>query len=435
MHRRDIIEMSLRDLKRLKVIQQTIDRYIPQRVAASMLQVSERQVRRMVRRVRQEGDSGIVHRSRGRSSNHRLSQRIKTGVILLYKDNYKGFGPTFAAEKLFEKYKIRVSEETLRQWLMEEGLWKRQRKGRKHRKCRPRKECCGQMVILDGSHHDWLEGRGPELVLMAYIDDATNRLCARFYNYEGIMPAMDSFKRYVKRYGLPQCLYTDKHTTYKSTKKPTVEDELANRAPQSHFQRAMEELRVEMIHANSPEAKGRIERVFRTLQDRLVKELRLRDIKTRAEANRYLQHYLPAHNRRFTVEPKSAADVHRVIPEGMDLDAILCIREHRALRKDLTIRYNNKFYQIQKIPPGLRPKYVWVEERMNGKMFVMYKGFYFSFKEIEVRLPKKKAVNRYQKVMVKKKYILPEDHPWKRFKLPSAVLKERKRNQQQMKKR
>jgi transposase len=435
MHRRDIIEMSLRDLKRLKVIQQAIDRHIPQRVAASMLQVSERQVRRMVRRVRQEGDKGIVHRSRGRSSNNKLSKHSKDRIISLYEDNYKGFGPTFATEKLIEQYKICVSKETLRQWLMERGLWKRQRKRRKHRMCRPRKECCGQMVILDGSHHGWLEGRGPKLVLMAYIDDATNRLLARFYDYEGIMPAMDSFKRYVKRYGLPQSLYTDKHTTYKSTKKPAVEDQLANREPQSQFERAMEELGVEMIHANSPEAKGRIERVFRTLQDRLVKELRLRDIRTRAEANRYLQHYLPAHNRRFTVEPKRTADVHREIPEGMDLNAILCIREQRSLRKDLTIRYNNKFYQIEKIPSGLRPKYVWVEERMNGKMFVMYKGFYLSFKEIEVRLPKKKAVRKRKRVGIRKKYIPPEDHPWKKFKLPSAVLKKRNREQREAQQR
>jgi len=435
MHRRDIIEMSLRDLKRLKVIQQAIDRHITQRIAASMLQVSERQVRRMVRRVRQEGDKGIVHRSRGRSSTRRLPNKVKRHVIALYGKEYEGFGPTFASEKLIEQYKIRVSRETLRQWFLEKGLWKRQRKRRKHLKCRPRKEYCGQMVILDGSHHDWLEGRGPKLVLMAYIDDATSRLCARFYDYEGIMPAMDSFKRYVKRYGLPQSLYTDKHTTYKSTKKPTVEDELANREPQSQFERAMEELGVEMIHANSPEAKGRIERVFRTLQDRLVKELRLRNIKTKTEANRYLQHYLPAHNRRFMVEPKSTADVHRTIPEEIDLDAFLCIRERRSLRKDLTIRYNNKFYQIKKIPPGLRPTYVWVEERMNGKMFVMYKGRYFSFKEIEVRLPKQKSVRKRKRARLKKRYIPPADHPWKKFKLPSAVLTERNKEQQKVQQR
>jgi len=435
MQREEFVTVRMKELKRLKVIHEILARRITQRVAAGILGLSVRQIKRIAKRVRTEGQRGIVHRSRGRPSTRRLSDKVKLHVIALYGKEYKGFGPTFAAEKLFEKYKIRVSGETLRQWLMEEGLWKRQRKGRKHRKCRPRKECCGQMVILDGSHHDWLEGRGPELVLMAYIDDATSKIFLRFYDYEGTIPAMDSFKRYLKRYGLPQRIYTDRHTTYKSPKKPTIEDELANREPQSQFERALDELGVDFIHANSPEAKGRIERVFRTLQDRLVKELRLRDIRTKAEANRYLQHYLPAHNRRFTVTPKSVADVHRAIPEGMDLDAILCIREHRALRKDLTIRYYNKFYQIKKIPPGLRPKYVWVEERMNGKMLVMYKGFYFSFKEIEVRLPKKKAVRRRKRVMVKKKYIPPADHPWKKFKLPSAVLKERKRNQQQMKKR
>jgi hypothetical protein len=246
------------------------------------------------------------------------------------------------------------------------------------------------------------------------------------------MPAMDSFKRYSKKHGIPQSLYTDKHTTYKSTKEPTVEDELANREPQSQFERAMEELGIEMIHANSPEAKGRIERVFRTLQDRLVKELRLRDVRTMAEANRYLQHYLPAHNRRFMVEPRSAADMHRVMAEGMDLDTILCTREQRALRKDLTIQYYRKFYQIQKIPSGYRPTSVWVEERMNGKMFIMYKGLYLPFKEIEIRLPKQKTVRRYQKVKVKKKYIPPEDHPWKKFRLPSAVLRERNRKQQRV---
>lgn len=432
MQREEFITMRMKELRRLKVINEVIERRITQRVAARMLGLSVRQIKRIARRVRTEGQRGIIHRSRGRPSTRRLPDTIKRRVITLYGKEYKGFGPTFASEKLLEKYKIRVSRETLRQWLLGKGLWKRQRKRGKHLKCRPRKEYCGEMVILDGSHHDWLEGRGPKLVLMAYIDDATSRLYARFYEYEGIMPAMKSFKRYSKKYGLPQSLYTDKHTTYKSTKEATVEDELANREPQSHFQRAMEELGIEMIHANSPEAKGRIERVFRTLQDRLVKELRLRDIRTKQEANRYLQHYLPAHNRRFMVEARSTADVHRAIPEGLDLDAILCIRERRALRKDLTIQYDTKFYQIKKIPSGLRPRYVWVEERMNSKMFIMYKGFYLSFKEIEVRLPKKKAAKKRKSAKIRKKYRPPAEHPWKKFKLPSAVLKERNREQQQV---
>jgi len=333
---------------------------------------------------------------------------MKDRVISLYKDKYNGFGPTFATEKLLERDKIQVSRETLRQWLKEKGLWDRHRKSRGHQKNRPRKECYGDMVILNGSHHDWFEGRGPKLVLMAYIDDATSKLYGRFYDYEGTIPAMDSFKRYIKKYGIPQSIYTDRHTTYKSPKKATIEDELA---------------------------KGRVERVFNTLQDRLVKEMRLRNIKTKDEANRYLRYYLPEHNKRFTVPPFNRSNAHRRIPEGIDIDTILCIREKRTIRRDWTIRYNNRFYQITKVPGGLKPKYVWVEERVNGKKFISYKGFYLSFKEIEVRLPEKKRVSKRKRVALKKKYIPPKDHPWRSFKLPSAVMKERNRQKKEVQKR
>ena len=428
MQRKDIIKMSKKELKRLKVIQEALDKYITQRLASSILNLSERHIRRMVRRVRQEGDKGIIHRSRGRPSKRRILKSMKNRVISLYKKQYKGFGPTFATEKLLERDKIKVSRETLRTWLMEENLWERHRKSSNHRQNRPRKECYGDMVILDGSHHDWFEGRGPKLVLMAYIDDATSKIFTRFYDYEGTIPAMDSFKRYIKRYGLPQRIYTDRHTTYKSPKEPTIEDELANREPQSQFERALEELGVDFIHANSPEAKGRVERVFGTLQDRLIKEMRLRKISTKAEANNYLRYYLPGHNKRFTVEPKNTSNVHRRIPDNIDLDAILCIREKRTIRKDWTIRDNNKFYQIMKVPSGLSPKYVWVERLINGKMLLMYKGFYLSFKEIEVRLPKKKAVSKRKRVALKKKYIPPKDHPWR--KLNRLVIAENNRYSQ-----
>ncbi len=428
MQRKDIIKMSKKELKRLKVIQEALDKYITQRLASSILNLSERHIRRMVRRVRQEGDKGIIHRSRGRPSKRRILKSMKNRVISLYKKQYKGFGPTFATEKLLERDKIKVSRETLRTWLMEENLWERHRKSSNHRQNRPRKECYGDMVILDGSHHDWFEGRGPKLVLMAYIDDATSKIFTRFYDYEGTIPAMDSFKRYIKRYGLPQRIYTDRHTTYKSPKEPTIEDELANREPQSQFERALEELGVDFIHANSPEAKGRVERVFGTLQDRLIKEMRLRKISTKAEANNYLRYYLPGHNKRFTVKPFNASNVHRRIPDNIDLDAILCIREKRTIRKDWTIRDNNKFYQIMKVPSGLSPKYVWVERLINGKMLLMYKGFYLSFKEIEVRLPKKKAVSKRKRVALKKKYIPPKDHPWR--KLNRLVIAENNRYSQ-----
>ena len=207
----DRIEMSLSDLRRLKVVQEAIDHYVTQRSASAMLGLSERQVRRLVKRVRQEQDRGIKHRGRGRPSNNRMPEKLKEKALGLYRKKYQGFGPTLASEKLLEMDGIKLSDETLRKWLLEAGLWKKRRKRSGHRKWRPRKECFGQMVQIDGSHHDWLEGRGAELVLMGYIDDATNTVFGRFYDYEGTMPAMDSFKRYVRKYGLPISVYLDKH--------------------------------------------------------------------------------------------------------------------------------------------------------------------------------------------------------------------------------
>jgi transposase len=272
---RDMIEMSLNEVKRLKLIQSAIDRHITQKTVASMMGLSERQVRRLVKVVREKGDRGIIHGSRGRPSNHRLPDKIKEKTIYLYKRRYPDFGPTRATEKLLEIEGIHLSDETLRKWLLSAGLWKKRRKRSLYRQWRPRRTCFGQMVQLDGSHHDWLEGRGPILVLMAYIDDATNTTYARFYDYEGTIPAMDSFKGYVKMYGLPISVYLDRHTTYKSSKKLTQWDEADDIEFLSQFERALKELGVKVIHAQSPQAKGRVERLFGVLQDRLVKEMRL----------------------------------------------------------------------------------------------------------------------------------------------------------------
>ncbi len=240
---KDIIRMSLKELKRLKVIQEAIDRHITQKEAASMIGLSERQARRLLRAVREEGDRGIIHKARGRSSNRRMAEKVKSKAIRLYKRKYRGFGPTLASEKLMDLDGIKLSDETLRKWLMESGLWKKIRKRSVHRQWRPRKECFGEMVQMDGSHHDWLEGRGPELVLMGYIDDATNTVFGMFYDYEGTLPAMDSFKRYVKKYGIPQSVYFDRHTTYKSPGKLTPEEKLEGLSePQSQFERTLDEL-------------------------------------------------------------------------------------------------------------------------------------------------------------------------------------------------
>ncbi len=404
---KDIIEMSMKELKRLKVIQEAIEGQITQKAASAMIGLSERQARRLIRAVRQEGERGVVHRSRGRPSNRRIPGKIKNKALQQYRKKYRDFGPTLATEKLMELDGIKVSAETLRQWLLEVGLWQKRRKRSLHRRWRPRKDCFGQMVQMDGSHHDWLEGRGPELVLMGYIDDATNRVFGRFYDYEGTLPAMDSFKRYVRRYGLPQSVYLDKHSTYKSTKKLTIEEELAGLAPMSQFERALDELGVEVIHAHSPQAKGRIERLFGVLQDRLIKEMRLRGVTTKEEANEFLKEYLPKYNRKFKVCPANNTDVHVRLPRYFNLDTYLCVKTQRTVRNDQTIAHNGNLYQIEE---AVVSKKVTVEERLDGSLHIISAGAALKYREITER-PKKKNRGKRPKTP----YIPPRDHPWRQW--------------------
>jgi transposase len=346
MSTQDILWMSSKEAKRLSVIDQISRGQIRQRKGAHLLGLSTRQVRRLVRRVGAEGSRGVIHRSRGRPSNRKTPPETRARVLKLCTSTYGGFGPTLASEKLEERDGIKVKPETLRLWFIEEEVAYKRRKKRPHRQWRERKEHCGELVQMDGSHHDWLEGRGPQLVLMGYIDDATGRVFARFYEYEGTIPALDSFRRYTRRYGLPQAIYLDRHSTYKSTGKPTIEDELNNRSPQSQFERAMADLGVVVIHANSPQAKGRVERLFRTFQDRLVKEMRLEGISSLSEANRLLSRYLPKYNRRFCVPAAQEADVHRKVPTGTELNSILSIQVKRVVRKDGTVVFEGRLYQL-----------------------------------------------------------------------------------------
>jgi len=417
MAEKDIITMTQAELKRLHIIRKVLNKEITQDEAADNLDLSSRQVRRIAERVKKEGDKGVIHKSRGRPSERKIPDQIKNKAIDLCRGRYKGFGPLFASEKLLEIDQIKISDETLRNWLIKEGLWEKRRKHKKHRRWRERKHHFGEMLQMDGSHHDWLEDRGPESVLMGYIDDATNRVSARFYAYEGTLPAMGGFRGYAKRYGLPGSVYLDKHTTYKSPAKPTIEDELAGREPLSQFERALKELSVKVIHANSPQAKGRVERLFRTFQDRLIKEMRLKGIKTIDEANRFLRYYLPIYNKRFAVTPMEKADCHRPLPDHIDLDAILCVRTGHPLRNDFTIAHDKKLYQIL---DEVNTKKVTVEERINGRMFITCKGRRLRYKQLSQRPGKEKPKPPYV-FTIKKLYIPPKDHPWRRFKLSSRI--------------
>ena len=407
----DMIMARQGELKRLHVIEKVLEGIVKQVEAAEILSLSGRQIRRIVKRIRSEGSRGIIHRSRGRPSNRGISQRIKERVIHLYRSQYKDFGPTLASEKLLERNGIRINDETLRMWLIGTGDWRKARRRRRHRQWRERKHHAGEMVQMDGSHHDWFEGRGPRCVLMGYIDDATGRVFGRFYDYEGTIPAMDSFKRYIKKYGLPLSVYLDRYKTYKSTAKPTLEDELNDVEPLSDFERALRELGVEVVHANSPQAKGRIERLFGTLQDRLVKEMRLRGIRTLEEANAFLEEYLPIYNRRFSVSPQERDHLHRPLGRGLDLDAILCIKTERALRNDFTVAHNRKLYQVE---DKVNTSKVVVQDRMDGSIHITHKNRALRFREITVRPITEKRPSPV--VRMRKSPTPPANHPWRGFK-------------------
>ena len=408
----DIIMASQEELRRLHVIQKILEGGLKQVEGAEILSLSSRHIRRVVKRVRGEGQRGIVHRLRGRPSNRKIPDQLKDRVIKLYRTTYKDFGPTLASEKLLERDGVSISDETLRSWLLEAGDWKRVRKGRRHRQWRERKGHRGEMVQIDGSHHAWFEDRGDPCVLMGYIDDATGDVFGGFYDYEGTMPAMDSFKRYIRKRGLPLEVYLDKHSTYKSTAKATIEEQLEGVEPLSEFERALKELGVEVSHAHSPQAKGRIERLFRTFQDRVIKEMRLRGIKTIEEGNQFLEKYLPLYNKRFSVRPREKDDVHRPLPRGIDLSAILCIKTERTLRNDFTVAHNHKLYQIE---DATKASKVIVQDRMDGSMRVTYQGRDLRFREITERPLKE---NKQPIVTRRRKtYIPPADHPWRRFKI------------------
>lgn len=409
---KDMIAMSQEDLKRLSVIHKAVDRRLTQIEAARILALSDRQVRRIITRVSEEGDKGIIHRSRGRPSHNAIELKIRKRVIALCQETYEGFGPTLASEKLFERNKIRVSRETLRQWLKTEGLPYRSRKKRPHRQWRERKEYYGQMAQMDGSIHDWFEGRGPKCVLMGYNDDATGIPFGRFYAYEGTVPALDSFKGYIKKYGIPLTVYLDKHTTYKSTGKPSIEDQLNNIMPLSQFERALKELGVEVIHANSPQAKGRIERLFETFQDRVIKEMRLRGISSIDEANKFLESYLPVYANKFGKAPVKNGDLHRPIPKGVDIDRILCIKTERALHNDFTIVHNKKLYQIL---DNLRADKLLVEENIDGSIAVYYKNTALKYKEITTRPKRLEPEKKKYEFKLCKAHVPAADHPWRQF--------------------
>jgi len=379
-HPRDRVEMSQRERDRLKVLHGIEQGLYSQVKAAQLLHLTVRQVRRLQRRLEVDGDASLAHGLRGKASNRREDPKVRKQIVQAYRKQYVGFGPTLACEKLAEQG-LNVSPTTLRRWLLAEGLWQRQRRRDVHRTRRPRRACFGELVQMDASLHEWTEGRGEDMVLITMIDDATSRLLARFYPGNTMEAHFDLLERWLRRHGRPLALYTDRHGIFEAHKKG--EPDFAGK---TQFSRALAELDIELIKAHSPQAKGRVERSFGTAQDRWVKEMRLADVRTIAEANAVLERVLPEHNRRFGVKPAETSDAHRALGKQHDLAAILSVQEERVVSNDYTIRFANRLYQLDKpIYPGERGGKVMVERRRDGTMKIRFGTRYLHYHEIAWR--------------------------------------------------
>lgn len=414
---KDMIMIRSKELMRLQIIQKIFGKQINQQEAAETLKLSDRQIRRIVKRVSEEGETGIIHRWRGKTGRRRINEKEKQKIIKTYRGIYAGFGPTLASEKMEEREGLKVNDETLRLWLIEEGLWKvkRHRKEKK-RSWRARKKHVGEMIQLDGSHHGWLEDRGPKLVVMGYIDDADGKVYAEFHKYEGTEPAMSSLNGYIKKNGIPRSIYLDKHSTYKNNQKQKYKDwPFRDQEELTQFSRACKQLGIELIYANSPQAKGRVERMFETLQDRLVKEMRLEGIKTLTEANSFLKKYLPAFNKKFSVLARESGDLH-TSAKGLDLKEILSIQKEHVLRNDRTVKHENRLYQVL---DRTRARKVVVHKYLNGRIEIKHGKNRFRYKIIKER-PEKVVL---RKVKPRIRYIPPANAPWRRFKINTNPLK------------
>lgn len=372
--------MSQRERDVLKVLSNVRSRACTQVDAARLLGRSPRQVRRLLRRLERDGDAGIVHKLRGRASNNRTKPEIRTHALELVREHYAGFGPTLASEKLAEDHGIDVSAQTLRTWMLIAGSWKRQRDRTRHRSRRERRACFGEMVLADASNHDWLEGRGPRLTLVGMIDDATNRIELIFAEAETTHAYMDLLERWLGKHGRPRAWYSDRHGVFHAQE--TGLDGQKQQAP-TQFSRALEQLEIELILARSPQAKGRIERLWGTAQDRLVKELRLAKASTLEEANgAALRKFVEWFNRKLTREAASATDAHRDL-SGIRLSQVLCEQHVRVVSNDYTISFEGRSYQL--LAPALlgeRGGRVTIERDAAGKMRVRFKERYMEFREV-----------------------------------------------------
>lgn len=417
---KETVTMSHKELDRLHIIQESLNRHITQEQAAARIGISIRQVKRLVQRYRNEGPSGLVSRRRGKRPNNSFSTEFRTTVISLLKGRYADFGPTLACEKLREIHGLCLSIETLRKWMVEEGIWReRRRKFARIYQRRMRRPSYGELIQIDGSPHDWFEGRGPKCTLIVFIDDATSALMAlRFAPAETTRAYMETLRGYLNDHGVPLALYSDRHSIFR-VNNPEREGEL------TQFTRAIKTLGIEPIHANSPQAKGRVERANQTLQDRLVKEMRLQGISDIETANAWLPTFIEAYNNRFATPPRIADNAHLDVHHSEEeLGYIFSLQAKRVLSKNLTFQYKSSAFQIRSEGRGyrLRHSVVTVCESFNGEIKVLYDGKALGWEKYvdgpePIPLDDEKSVHervdnaRFD--LRSKFYVKPKaDHPW-----------------------
>ena len=382
-----------------------------------MLGISIRQVKRILRAYREEGAQGLVSKRRGGESNNRLGKEVKQKVMDLLLEKYRGFGPTLACKKLVEVEGVKISDESIRQMMISEGLWKSRKAGKViTHPMRERRACFGELVQIDGSPHDWFEGRAARCTLLVLIDDASGQLLGlMFAEQESFHSYVQVVKPYLEHYGKPVAFYSDKHGIFRvNIPSRGTGDNL------TQFGRAMEELDIEIICANTPQAKGRVERANQTLQDRLVKEMRLRGISSMEQGNAYLPEFMVDFNRRFAVPARSQNDAHRRLSAQENLEHILTWQEPRTLSKNLTVQFNKVVYQIQTERPtyALRNAQVTVCENAQGTVTILYNGKELIYSIFHKQVRQSEIVNTKNLDLAlqnqRKAHVPAPDHPWRK---------------------
>ena len=412
----ETLRMSSKERERLVELGRVAQAETTLAAASRRLRLSYRQAKRIWARYQAEGDRGLVHRGRGRPSNRRKPETDRARALALYRERLKGFGPTFASELLAKRWDVVADHETLRRWLIAEGLWKVRSRRLKHRRWRPRKKHFGEMVQLDGSHHDWF-GRGERDCLLGMIDDATGRRLTRMSSEETTVDALRLLWRWIERYGIPQSLYVDKKSVYWPDREPTVEEQLAGVEPATAFGRVCQKLGIEIIIAHSPQAKGRVERCHGVYQDRLVKLIRLDTLSSYAQVNALLEPLDEELNERFAVEAAADADLHRPVPKQLDLADVFVLEHTRTVNNDWTVRFENQWYQItgpkRSLPPA-RDK-VQVLRRLDASLAIHYRGRAVDYELLPERPPRQATRPSPAKPKPKTSTWRPAaDHPWRR---------------------